>query len=578
MQTFRELDLQEEILAALDTIGFETPTPIQAQSIPHILSSDEDLIAFAQTGTGKTAAFSLPILNRIDVESKNVQAIILCPTRELCLQIANDIKTFSKNLKRFRYTAVYGGASIQDQIRDIRRGSQVIVGTPGRTVDLINRGVLNLSQIQWVVLDEADEMLSMGFAEDLRHILGQTPAEKQTLLFSATIPKEMRRIADTYMKSPVEINAGSKAVSQTNVRHTFVLVQPRQRFEALKRLIDVHPDLYGIVFCRTRRESAEVASKLSRGGYSADYLNGELSQAQRDQVMNRFRKGQLQLLVATDIAARGLDVDELTHVFHYNLPDELDVYIHRSGRTGRAGNEGMSVALLTRRDRSRLRFLENKVGRKMEQLPIPRVDQILKRHGVRFAQKLEEAKPIPENLQEALKAVDERLKDLSREELLEKMMSLAIQDMTKEYSNISDADLNVQGDFSGNDRGDRRDRRDRGDSRRERNRGSNQEMEEFYINLGKKQKFTPGLLLEMVNSSVRGEKPDIGAIQVHKGFTTFQMPPRFTGDVLRGLRKARYKGKAVWVQPSTEADTRPVPPKSSARKPARKYTTTKKRY
>ncbi|MFK7972813.1 MAG: DEAD/DEAH box helicase [Bacteroidia bacterium] len=591
MQTFKEMDLKPEILEALDKIGFEAPTPIQAKAIPHVLSSDQDLIAFAQTGTGKTGAFSIPILERVDIDSKKVQAIVLCPTRELCLQISKDIEGFSNKIRGFRHTAVYGGASIQDQIRNIRKGSQIIVGTPGRTVDLIKRRVLDLGEIQWVVLDEADEMLSMGFAEDLRFILGQTPEEKQTLLFSATIPPVMRRIAEEYMHDPLEINAGSKKVSQENVRHTFVLVQPNQRFDALKRLIDVHPDLYGIVFCRTRRESSEVAMRLSQSGYNADFLNGELSQAQRDQVMRRFREGRLQLLVATDIAARGLDVDELSHVFHFNLPDELDVYIHRSGRTGRAGNEGMSIALLTRRDRNRLRFLENKIGRQMEQLPVPRIDQIMRRHGVRFSQKLVEAKALPENMQEALDAVQENLKDLTKEELVERMLSLAIEDMAKEYEGSRESEINRPADFGGRDdrrdrrdrdRGNRRDRRDRdrGD-RRDRDRGERgerrasrpqQDMEEFTVNLGKKQKFTPGLLLEMVNGAIDGEKPDIGDIHVHKGFTTFQMPPRFTGDVLRGLRKASFKGKSIWVEPSTESDQPSSGPirKSKARKPGAK--------
>jgi ATP-dependent RNA helicase DeaD len=558
MQTFNELGLKDEILASLEAIGFETPTRIQAKAIPHILSSDTDLIAYAQTGTGKTAAFSLPILNRINVQSKKVQAIVLCPTRELCLQIGKDVESFSSKIKKLRYTAVYGGASIGPQISDIRRGSQIVVGTPGRTLDLIRRGVLDLSHIQWVVLDEADEMLSMGFAEDLRTILAETPAEKQTLLFSATIPPEMRRIADAYMHEPVEISAGSKKVSNTNVRHTYVLVQARQRFDALKRLIDVHPDLYAIIFCRTRRETTEVSAMLSRGGYNADFLNGELSQAQRDQVMKRFREGQLQLLVATDIAARGLDVDELTHVFHYNLPDELDVYVHRSGRTGRAGNEGMSVALLTRRDRSRLRYIENNIGRKMEQLPLPRIDQILRRHGVQFAQKLIDAKPLPEQLKDSLKAVNERLEGLSREELIEKMMSLSMQEMAKQYEGVSDKDLSRPDNFSEEKRQGKKKQR-------------NPDMEEFVINLGKKQKFSPGLLLDLVNSTMRGsDKPDIGHIQIHKHFSTFQMPPKFTGDLLRGMRNARFKGKAVWVTPAGEAKQRDDGKKRLSRRPGRK--------
>ena len=371
MQTFEELGLRPELLSAIAEMGYENPTPIQGLALPQLLGSNQDLIAYAQTGTGKTAAFSLPILNQIDPSEEGIKCIILSPTRELGIQITNDIKNYSKHMDRLKVVAVYGGASIDQQLRDLNRGCDIVVGTPGRTLDLINRRKLNLSNVKWLVLDEADEMLSMGFAEDMDAILDTTPAEKQTLLFSATMPKEMVRMSKKYMKDPAEIAAGSKKEANANVHHIYFRINARDRYLALKRAVDFNPDIYGIIFCRTRSETKNVAEKLAADGYNTDAIHGDLSQAQRDHVMSRFRSRQLQLLIATDVAARGLDVQELTHVINYNLPDEDEVYIHRSGRTGRAANEGMSIVLASKKEEQRLRYIEKKLGRKFDRMMIP---------------------------------------------------------------------------------------------------------------------------------------------------------------------------------------------------------------
>src|SRR5690606_22878037 len=371
MITFHDLGLNEKLLKAVDELGFVNPTPIQQKAIPQILSSEKDLIALAQTGTGKTAAFGLPILEQLSVESRTVQAIILCPTRELCLQITKDLENFSKHLGSVAIQPVYGGADALKQINGLKKNPQIVVGTPGRTLDLIKRGALKINHVTWVVLDEADEMLNMGFREDIDAILETTPEEKQVLLFSATMMKEVRRIASEYMYKPEEIAIGKTNEASNDVEHHYYMVRANDRYLALKRLADINPNIYGIVFCRTRRETKEVADALIEDGYNADALHGDLSQAQRDTVMDKFRRKQLQILVATDVAARGIDVNELTHVINYNLPDDPEVYVHRSGRTGRAGNKGVSIVIAHSREGRRLKELEKVIGRKIEAKQVP---------------------------------------------------------------------------------------------------------------------------------------------------------------------------------------------------------------
>ncbi|MBL4905607.1 MAG: DEAD/DEAH box helicase, partial [Flavobacteriaceae bacterium] len=351
MSTFLELGLKEEINKALTDLGYESPTVIQEKAIPQVIASSQDLKAFAQTGTGKTAAFGLPIIEKIDAKSKNTQAIILSPTRELAVQIGKNIQEFSKYIPEIKVTTVYGGANIDEQIRSLKRGSQIVVGTPGRTVDLIKRRALKLGDIKWIVLDEADEMLNMGFKDELDKILEATPDTKQTLLFSATFPREVESIAKNYMDNPVEITSGEKNKGADTVDHEYYVVTERTRYPALKRIADVNTDIYAIVFCRTRRETQEVANTLIKDGYSADALHGDLSQAQRDGVMDKFRKKSIQILVATDVAARGLDISNLTHVINHKLPDQIENYTHRSGRTGRAGNKGISIVLANSKEK-----------------------------------------------------------------------------------------------------------------------------------------------------------------------------------------------------------------------------------
>ena len=344
MNAFSETGLQDKILEAIKELGFEKPTPIQAKAIPHLLNTSQDLLAFAQTGTGKTAAFGLPAVHLTNVQDKSTQTLVLCPTRELCLQITNDLTQYSKFIKGLGIVAVYGGASIETQIRALKKEAQIVVGTPGRVKDLVNRKRLNLGNVVRVVLDEADEMLNMGFKDDLDAILSEVPEERQTLLFSATMSKKVITVTKKYMRNPVEMAVARMNIGAENVKHIFYQVQARDKYELLKRVADLNPDIYGIVFCRTRRETTEIANKLMHDGYNADAIHGDLSQAQRDEVMGRFRVGQLQILVATDVAARGLDVDDLTHVINFSLPDDDEVYVHRSGRTGRAGKSGISIA------------------------------------------------------------------------------------------------------------------------------------------------------------------------------------------------------------------------------------------
>ena len=366
MSTFSELGLKEPIIKALADLGYEKPTVIQEKAIPQIISSNTDLKAFAQTGTGKTAAFSLPILELLDSNSGNVQAIILSPTRELAVQIGNNIKDFCKYLPDVKVTTVYGGSSMEDQIRSLKRGSQIVVGTPGRTVDLIKRRALKLGNVKWLVLDEADEMLNMGFKDELDKVREATPDTKQTLLFSATFPREVESIARNYMTTPVEITSGQKNQGADSVSHEYYSVTERTRYPALKRIADLNPDIYAIIFCRTRRETQEVADNLIKDGYSADALHGDLSQGQRDSVMGKFRKKTIQILVATDVAARGLDVTELTHVINHKLPDQIENYTHRSGRTGRAGNTGISIVLVNGKEKGKLRPIEKSFKRNFQ--------------------------------------------------------------------------------------------------------------------------------------------------------------------------------------------------------------------
>jgi ATP-dependent RNA helicase DeaD len=451
MSSFSELGLKQELLEGVEHLGFTEPTKVQELAIPTILNSKQDLVALAQTGTGKTGAFGLPLLHKIDPENKKVQAIVLSPTRELAIQIAKDLKAYAKKLKGVKSVAVYGGSEIRTQIKALENGCQVVVGTPGRMLDLIRRKKLRVEAIQTLVLDEADEMLNMGFQEDLDAILADTPSEKQTLLFSATMPKQMSSMAKKYMNNPAEIEVGERNSGSKDVEHQYYVVKASNRFETLKRLVDIHPSMYGIIFCRTRNETMDISKWLSRDGYDVDVLNGDLSQNQRDQVMNRFRSKDLKILVATDVAARGLDVNNLSHIVNYNLPDDLEVYIHRSGRTGRAGNKGICMSIVSPREQSRIRRLENMASQPFVKSEVPTGEEICSRRLLHGLERVKKEAVNPERIQPFLPAALEALKDLSKEQIIERFLSLEFHNMLEHYAGASD--VNAKGDGGG--RGDR---------------------------------------------------------------------------------------------------------------------------
>jgi len=555
MSTFKEMGLKSEILSAITDLGYEKPTPIQQLALPKVLESKQDLIAFAQTGTGKTAAFSLPILNQIDSQKEGIKCIILSPTRELGLQIAEDIKSYSKNLTGFKVVAVYGGADIMTQIKKLERGCDIVVGTPGRTLDLIKRNRLNLEGVQYLVLDEADEMLSMGFAEDLDAILANTPQEKQTLLFSATMPPDMVKLSKKYMTDPIEISAGSKQEANTNVTHQYYKINSRDRYPSLKRAVDIAPDIYGIIFCRTRAETKEVAERLAEDGYNTDALHGDLSQAQRDYVMNRFRNRQLQLLVATDVAARGLDVNELTHVINFKLPDEDAVYVHRSGRTGRAANMGISLSLLTAKEESRLRYLEKKIGRKFEKVSIPNGQEICEKQLFSLIDNIKETEIANSHIDSFLPQIFDMFKDMTKEEVLKKIVSTEFNRFLDYYRDAPDLNKtsdkrererkNDRNNSNDDDRGERRGRREK----REHKTAAN--MTRYFINQGKKDGFSPKLLMGMINSHMGGLSPEIGQIEIMKMFSFFEMETGHTSDLQSAAKQMEFNGREVAIEESS---------------------------
>ncbi|MDC9723319.1 MAG: DEAD/DEAH box helicase [Urechidicola sp.] len=544
MSTFKDLGLRPEIISALTELGYENPTEIQEKAIPQVIASTQDLKAFAQTGTGKTAAFSLPILEKIDLNNNQVQAIILSPTRELAIQIARNIEEFSAHLKGFRVAAVYGGSDINGQIRKLSKGVQIVVGTPGRTVDLIKRRKLRLDSVEWLVLDEADEMLNMGFKDELDQVLEATPDTKQTLLFSATFPREVDRIARNYMSDPMQIDAGKRNSSTDNVTHEYYVVTDRNRYPALKRIADINPDIYGIIFCRTRRETQEVADKLIQDGYSADSLHGELSQAQRDLVMNKFRKKTLQILVATDVAARGLDVDNLTHVINYKLPDQIESYTHRSGRTGRANSTGISIAIVSPGERRKLAPIERIIGKKFVQMQVPDGKDICKKQLLKLIDKVNDFEVNESQISEYLPTIQEKLEGLDRNELIKRFVSIEFNSFLSYYANAKDLnDLSR----SKNERGDRGERGERGERRGRRN---DENMSRFFINIGRKDKLNPARLIGLINEQAIAKNIEIGQIEILDTFSFFELDKNFTSETVDAFQKndVSFEGRGVNVE------------------------------
>lgn len=550
---FSDIGLDKNIQKGIADLGFENPTPIQYEVIPFLLSEERDLIGLAQTGTGKTAAFGLPIIQQIDTKSKQTAAIILCPTRELCLQITKDLESYAKYIKGLKITAVYGGANIQTQIKSLNSGSQIVVGTPGRVIDLIKRKKLKLGHIEYVVLDEADEMLNMGFKEDLDTILAETSEDKQTLLFSATMPKEVMRITKNYMLAPKTIEVASRNEGAKNVEHHFYMVNARDRYKALRRICDVNPDIYGIVFCRTRRETKDVADKLMQDGYNADALHGDLSQAQRDHVMGRFRKRNLQMLVATDVAARGIDIDDLTHIINYNLPDDLEVYVHRSGRTGRAGKSGISIIIAHSRERRKLQAISKMLKKDLTQKQVPHGEEICAIQLLALIDKVVKT-DVNTQIEKYIPIIEEKLAHLDKEELLKHFVSTEFNRFLSFYKNAPDLNISAK-----NKREDGRKKDVRKNDRKNKRTGHAEKgYSRFFINLGKIQNLETHNLIGLINEYTRKRNIPIGKIDILRKFSFFEVDSNYEKDVLKELPNAQWNGHAVTVElskpPSNSSD------------------------
>lgn len=544
MKTFEELGIAAPILKAIQEMGYENPMPVQEEVIPFLLGSDNDVIALAQTGTGKTAAFGLPVLQKIDVSQKKPQALVLCPTRELCLQIAGDLQDYSKYIDHLRVLPVYGGSSIDSQIKTLKKGVHIVVATPGRLLDLMNRRTVDLKDIANVILDEADEMLNMGFTESINAILEEIPPSRNMLLFSATMPQEISKITKKYMRDPKEIVIGRKNEGNKNIRHIYYMVHAKDKYLALKRIVDYYPNIYGIVFCRTRKETQEIADKLIQDGYNADSLHGELSQAQRDYVMQKFRIKNLQLLVATDVAARGLDVDDLTHVINYGLPDDIESYTHRSGRTGRAGKTGISIAICHIREKGKIREIGKIINKTIEKGTLPTGHAICEKQLFSFVDQIEKVKVNEEEIESLMPSVFRKLEWLGKEDVIKRIISLELNRMLDYYR---DADEVEEIDES----------TARYELRKERNKSSSgrHKAEEGYkrlfLNFGRTDGMQPNKLIELINRCVPG-KVQIGRIDLLDNFLFFEVEDREAQRVVKAMNSFEVDGRPISVEYAQE--------------------------
>lgn len=548
--TFKELGLKSEVLKSIDELGFSTPTPIQEQAIPHLLGQNSDFVGLAQTGTGKTAAFGLPLINNIDEDLNYPQGLVICPTRELCLQISKDLESYSKFTK-LRTVAVYGGTDIRKQITDIKRGAQIVVATPGRLMDLVKRKAINLNDIEYVILDEADEMLNMGFKEDIDTILSETPPERNVWLFSATMPKEVARISQNYQNDPLEVSIGHKNQSNENIDHIYYSVKEKDRFGAVKRLIDFNPDIYGLIFCRTRHETASVAEKLAKEGYNAEPLHGELSQAQRDRVMDRFRSKDLQILVATDVAARGLDIDDITHVINYNLPDDIENYTHRSGRTARAGKKGESLVLINTRENGKIRMIEKQMRMEFTKGTIPGPEEICAIQLNKLMDKILKTTVNEKEIESFLPQIYASFEDMTKEDLIKKFVSTEFNRFFDYYNKAGDLNASGRG---GSEEGfsDRRERGERGD-RGERRGGRDRDKQEegktrFFVNLGRRDGLNPGGLLRVICDSTRLDSSSIGRIDITPSFSFFEADDEHVDAILSKANGSEFEGQPVNIE------------------------------
>ena len=558
MNSFIKLGLDPSLITAIEKLGFVEPTAVQEKTIPILLKNNQDLIALAQTGTGKTAAFGLPLIQLIDPDAQHVQALILAPTRELCMQITNDLRNFSANMRHLKVVAVYGGASIRDQMAQIRKGVQIVVATPGRLIDLIGRKVVRLEKIKYIVLDEADEMLNMGFQEDLDEILKSTPEEKLTWLFSATMPQEIRKISKKYMKEPFEITVGIANLANENIEHQYFVVHSRDKYLALKRILDYTPEIFGIIFCRTKVETQHIAEELIKDGYDANALHGDLNQNQRDKVMASFKDRTLQILVATDVAARGIDVDDVTHIIHLHLPDDMDFYTHRSGRTARAGKSGISMVLVSDRDLHRIKMLERKLKTSFVRKNIPTGKEVCEKQLLALIHKVHNVAVNEQDIAPFMSRIEEEFIDMSKQEILKRFASIEFNRFLDYYKDAKD--LNIR---EGQDR-------DRNFTRED---ALSRNGDRIFINLGKMDDVMVPQLLELIDSTAGIRGKEIGNIKLKGAYSFFEIDPRHTSKVLQAFKGIEYNGRKVRVEVQNEKRDS----YSSEEKSGRRYVETKQR-
>lgn len=542
MKTFEELGVSSEIRKAIEELGYESPMPVQEEVIPYLLGSGNDVVALAQTGTGKTAAFGLPLIQKIDVKNHKPQALILCPTRELCLQISGDLTDYSKYISDLKILPVYGGSSIDSQIRSLKKGVHIIVATPGRLIDLIERKVANLDTIKDVVMDEADEMLNMGFTESINAILEKVPSDRNTLMFSATMSPEISRIAKTYLNNAKEITIGTKNEGSKNVNHIAYIVHAKDKYLALKRVVDFYPQIYGIIFCCTRKETQEIADKLIQDGYNADSLHGELSQAQRDLVMQKFRQRHLQLLVATDVAARGLDVNNLTHVINYALPDDTESYTHRSGRTGRAGKTGISIAIINMREKGKMREIERIINKKFSVETLPSGKDICEQQLIKVIDDIEKVKVNEEDIESFLPGIYRKFEWLSKEDLIKRVVSMEFNRFLDYYRNAPEIEQPTNSEKEKSTK-----------KGRDNNKGKNERKAEkgyarLFLNMGKTDGFFANQVIELINRNIKKEHIQIGRIDLMQNFSFFEVIESQASTVIKALNRTTVKGKRIIVE------------------------------
>ena len=570
MKTFEELGVSPEIRKAIEEMGYENPMPVQEEVIPYLLGNGNDVVALAQTGTGKTAAFGLPLIQKIDVSRRVPQALILCPTRELCLQIAGDLTDYSKYITDLKILPVYGGSSIESQIKSLKAGVHIIVATPGRLIDLMERKVARLDTVADVVMDEADEMLNMGFTDSINAILEKVPEERNTLMFSATMSPEIARIAKTYLHDAKEITIGTKNEGSKNVHHIAYTVHAKDKYLALKRVVDFYPQIYGIIFCRTRKETQEIADKLIQDGYNADSLHGELSQAQRDLVMQKFRQRHLQLLVATDVAARGLDVNDLTHVINYGLPDDTESYTHRSGRTGRAGKTGVSIAIINLREKGKMREIERIIKKKFDIGTLPTGKEICEQQLIKLIDDIEKVKVDEEEIETFLSGIYRKLEWLSKEDLIKRVVSMEFNRFLDYYKNAAE----IEQPKGNEKRESQKERKDHGSDREKTSRKAEKGYTRLFLNLGKTDGFYANQIIELINRNLKKERIEIGRIDLMQNFSFFEIAEAQAPMVIKALNKTTANGRRVIVEVAGEnngkSDKSGKKQKNATAKPAEK--------